>query len=200
MIQQRKSFGYQSFIAALRPNCASAVRTSGGEMARSRTMEVALTAAEVGHLVLSTLHTSGAPQTIERILNSFSSEKRPQIAAQIGGGILCVASQKLVIKAGGHGRVPAVEVMTGSPTVRRYIETGELGPLTETMREGTHFGMQTFNMHLAALVNANTISVDTAVALRPTPRNCADATQITTETQRHREKPEFMPTIRVGVR
>ncbi|NMC82619.1 MAG: PilT/PilU family type 4a pilus ATPase [Armatimonadetes bacterium] len=169
MIQQREvGSDTKSFSAALR----AVLRQSPdvimvGEMRDPETMEVALTAAEVGHLVLSTLHTSGAPQTIERILNSFSSEKRPQIAAQIGGGILCVASQKLVIKAGGHGRVPAVEVMTGSPTVRRYIETGELGPLTETMREGTHFGMQTFNMHLAALVNANTISVDTAVGASP---------------------------------
>jgi len=104
MIQQREiGQDTRSFSAALR----AVLRQSPdvimlGEMRDPATIEVALTAAEVGHLVLTTLHTNGAPQTIERIMNSFPGDKRPQIAAQIAGGLLCVASQRLVPCTGGE--------------------------------------------------------------------------------------------------
>ncbi|HEY3266345.1 MAG TPA: PilT/PilU family type 4a pilus ATPase [Armatimonadota bacterium] len=169
MIQQREiGQDTRSFGAALR----SVLRQSPdvimvGEMRDPATIEVALTAAEVGHLVLSTLHTSGAPQTVDRIMNSFPTEKRQQIAAQIAGGLLCVASQRLVPRASGVGRVPAVEVMTGSPTVKRQIETGDIGTLAESIREGAHFGMQSFNMSLAFLADRGVISADTAIANSP---------------------------------
>lgn len=171
MIQQREiGQDTRSFTTALR----SVLRQSPdvimlGEMRDPATIEVALTAAEVGHLVLTTLHTSGAPQTIERIMNAFPAEKRPQIAAQIAGGLLCVASQRLVPCAGGVGRMPTVEVMTGSPTVKRQIEGFEMAGLSETIREGAHFGMQSFNMSLAELVSRGAITSDTALITSPDP-------------------------------
>jgi twitching motility protein PilT len=169
MVQQREiGQDTRSFSTALR----SVLRQSPdvimlGEMRDPETIEVALTAAEVGHLVLTTLHTTGAPQTVERIMNSFPSEKRQQIAAQIAGGLLCVASQRLVPHAEGVGRVPAVEVMTGSPTVKRQIESGETTTLGDTIRDGSHFGMQTFNASLAGLVGRGAIAAETALAASP---------------------------------
>lgn len=169
MIQQREiGQDTRSFNTALR----SVLRQSPdvimiGEMRDPETIEVALTAAEVGHLVLTTLHTTGAPQTVERILNSFPAEKRPQIATQIAGGLLCVASQRLIPRAGGTGRIPAVEVMTGSPTVKRQIEAGETATLMESIREGAHFGMQTFNVSLAGLANRGAITPEAAVSASP---------------------------------
>lgn len=171
MIQQREiGQDTRSFSSALR----AVLRQSPdvimlGEMRDPATIEVALTAAEVGHLVLTTLHTNGAPQTIERIMNSFPGDKRPQIAAQIAGGLLCVASQRLVLCAGGVGRVPTVEVMTGSPTVKRQIESFDLAGLGETIREGAHFGMQTLNSSLAQLVARGAITTDTALTTSPDP-------------------------------
>jgi len=171
MIQQREiGQDTRSFGTALR----SVLRQSPdvimiGEMRDPETIEVALTAAEVGHLVLTTLHTTGAPQTVERILNSFPAERRPQIAAQIAGGLLCVASQRLIPRAEGTGRIPAVEVMTGSPTIRRQIEAGETSTLADTVREGAHFGMQTFNVSLAGLANSGAIRPETALAASPDP-------------------------------
>lgn len=171
MIQQREiGQDTRSFSSALR----AVLRQSPdvimlGEMRDPATMEVALTAAEVGHLVLTTLHTNGAPQTIERIMNSFPGDKRPQIAAQVAGGLLCVASQRLVPCAGGVGRVPTVEVMTGSPTVKRQIESFDLSGLSDSIREGAHFGMQTFNFSLAQMVARGAISTDTALTTSPDP-------------------------------
>jgi twitching motility protein PilT len=169
MIQQREiGQDTRSFNTALR----SVLRQSPdvimlGEMRDPETIEVALTAAEVGHLVLTTLHTTGAPQTVERIMNSFPAEKRQQIRTQIAGGLLCIASQRLVPRAEGAGRIPAVEVMTGSPTVKRQIESGETATLAETIREGTHFGMQSFNASLAALANSGAVTAETALAASP---------------------------------
>lgn len=169
MIQQREvGQDTRSFNKALR----SVLRQSPdvimvGEMRDAETMEVALTAAEVGHLVLTTLHTSGAPQTVERLLNSFAGEKRLQIAAQIASGLLCIASQRLIPRAEGRGRIPAVEVMTGSPTVKRLIEAGELTELPQVIRDGAHFGMQSFNMSLAELANRNAVTTEVALSASP---------------------------------
>lgn len=171
MIQQREvGQDTRSFHAALR----AVLRQTPdvimiGEMRDPDTIEVALLAAEVGHLVLSTLHTSGAPETVERILNSFPAERRQPIAAQIATGLLCVASQRLVPRASGVGRVPIVEVMIESPTVHRQIENNEIAGLAETIREGAHFGMQNFNASLASLVEGSAITVEQALAHSPDP-------------------------------
>lgn len=169
MIQQREiGQDTRSFGHALR----SVLRQSPdvimiGEMRDTETIEVALTAAEVGHLVLTTLHTTGAPQTIDRIMNGFPAEKRQQISAQIAGGLLCVASQRLMPRAAGIGRIPVVEVMTASPTVKHQIETMDMSPLIDHIRESAHFGMQTFNMSYASLVNSGAITREVALENSP---------------------------------
>src|SRR5262249_28968934 len=120
----------RSFAAALR----SVMRQSPdviviGEMRDAETMDVAMTAAEIGHLVLTTCHTVSAPATIDRIINSFPQHLRHQVSAQLAASLLCVTSQRLVNRAGGPGLLPAVEVMTNSPTIRKQIEEGDSGEL-----------------------------------------------------------------------
>ncbi len=109
----------RSFAAALR----SVMRQTPdviviGEMRDVDTMRVALTAAEIGHLVVTTLHTMSAVGTIDRLLNAFPPHERDQVRGQVAATLSCVVSQRLVHRATGVGRVPACEVMTGSPTIK----------------------------------------------------------------------------------
>lgn len=134
-----------------------------GEMRDADTMRVALTAAEIGHLVISTLHTISAVGTIDRILNSFPPHERDQVRLQLAATLTCVVSQRLVLRATGTGRVPAVEVMTGSPTIKKQIEDGEsYGDIYNSIKEGGHYGMNTLNQSLQTLVSARAITADEA--------------------------------------
>ncbi|MBC8142867.1 MAG: PilT/PilU family type 4a pilus ATPase [Armatimonadetes bacterium] len=136
-----------------------------GEMRDADTMRVALTAAEIGHLVISTLHTISAVGTIDRILNAFPPHERDQVRMQLAATLTCVVSQRLALRSSGTGRVPAVEVMTGSPTIKKQIEDGEsLSDIYTSIKEGGHFGMNTLNQSLQALVQGRSITADEAVA------------------------------------
>lgn len=136
-----------------------------GEMRDADTMRVALTAAEIGHLVISTLHTISAVGTIDRILNAFPLHERDQVRMQLAATLTCVVSQRLALRASGTGRVPAVEVMTGSPTIKKQIEDGEaLSDIYNSIKEGGHFGMNTLNQSLQTLVQARSITADEAFA------------------------------------
>jgi len=153
-----------SFSAALR----SVIRQSPdvialGELRDAETMDVAMTAAEIGHLVLTTLHTVSAAATIDRILNSFPAHMHAQVAGQLSVSLLCVTSQRLVRCSGGKGRLPAVEVMTASPRVRKQIEDGEAHEVAATMREGQHFGMNTLNQALERLCHERRITREEAL-------------------------------------
>lgn len=134
-----------------------------GEMRDAETMNVAITAGEVGHLVIATLHTTSATGAVDRILNSFPCEARPQIALQLSSSLIGIASQRLVHKAQGNGRIPAVEVMTASPTVKKMVEELQIGGLPSAIREGRHFGMCTMNQALEKLYQTKAISYDEAV-------------------------------------
>jgi twitching motility protein PilT len=134
-----------------------------GEMRDVETMDVAMTASEIGHLVITTLHTVSAPATIDRIVNSFPQHMRRQVSAQLAASLLCVTSQRLVHKASGPGRLPAVEVLTNSPTVRKEIEDGDSGELYASIRDGQHFGMNTMNQALERLYAAKQITYDVAM-------------------------------------
>lgn len=134
-----------------------------GEMRDAETMDVAMTAAEIGHLVITTLHTVSAAATVDRIINSFPQHLQRQVSAQLAASLLCVTSQRLVHRANGPGRVPAVEVMTNSPTVRKQIEEGDTGELYASIREGQHFGMNTMNQALEKLYQAKQISYEEAM-------------------------------------
>ena len=134
-----------------------------GEMRDAETMDVAMTASEIGHLVLTTLHTVSAAATIDRIINSFPQHLRGQVSAQLAASLLCVTSQRLVHRATGTGRIPAVEVMTNSPTVRKQIEAIDASELYASIRDGQHFGMNTMNQALEKLYQAKQITYDEAM-------------------------------------
>jgi len=134
-----------------------------GELRDAEAMDAAMTAAEIGHLVLATLHTVSAPATVDRILNSFPQHLRGQTAAQLAASLLCVTSQRLVRRASGQGRLPAVEVMMNSPTVRKQIEEGETGELHASIRDGQHYGMNSMNQALERLVHSGHTTYEEAL-------------------------------------
>jgi twitching motility protein PilT len=135
-----------------------------GEMRDAETMSVAMLAAEMGHLVLSTLHTNAAGATIDRVVNSFPPHEKATVRSQLAASLAGVISQRLIRKADGPGRVVAVEVMTSSPTVRKQIEEGNAAELYAAIRDGHHFGMNTMNQSLERLYQAKQISYEDALA------------------------------------
>lgn len=134
-----------------------------GEIRDADSMSEALNAAEVGHLVLTSLHTTSAPAAIDRILHVFPPEDQPFIRVQLSQVLGGIISQKLIPKANGVGRLPAVEVMKNSPTIKKIIEDGALTELYVAMREGQHFGMNTMNQALEALVASGQVTYDVAM-------------------------------------
>jgi len=172
LFEDKKSVIHQREVGSDTCSFASALRSvtrqspdviAIGEMRDAETMDVAMTAAEIGHLVLTTLHTVSATATVDRIINSFPQHLRRQVSAQLAASLLCVTSQRLVHRAAGAGRLPAVEVMTGSPTVRKQIEEGDTGELYASIREGKHFGMNTMNQALERLYQEKKITYDEAI-------------------------------------
>ncbi len=184
LIRDRKSIVSQrelghdtiSFSSALR----SALRQDPdviliGEMRDRETIEIALTAAETGHLVLSTLHTVDAVETINRILSTFEPHQHQQIRLQLGSVLKAIVSQRLATKADRSGFVPAVEVMINNVRSREMIETPartrEIIKVIEESRET--FGMQSFDQHLTELVLNKVIEYDEALLLSTNPENFA---------------------------
>jgi len=135
-----------------------------GEMRDTETISTVLTAAETGHLVLSTLHTNDAPQAVSRILDSFPETNQPQIRQQLSLAFLAVIAQQLVPAADGHGRYPALEVLMGTDAVRNLIRHGQDHQLRTQLITGRSAGMTTMEQSLAALVRAGRINPETAQA------------------------------------
>lgn len=133
-----------------------------GEMRDSETMAAALTAAETGHLVLSSLHTNDAAQTISRILDSFPTGHQAQIRQQLSLALLAVIAQQLVPAANGSGRYPAVEIMMATGAMRNLVRRGEDHLIRAQISTGRAEGMLTMEQSLAELVRAGRISRDTA--------------------------------------
>ncbi|HHY24401.1 MAG TPA: Flp pilus assembly complex ATPase component TadA, partial [Clostridiaceae bacterium] len=121
-------------------------------------ISIALTAAETGHLVFSTLHTQTAPLTISRIVDIFSDEKRQQVRQQLANSLRAVISQQLVPTVDGEGRVVALEYMVDTPAVRNLIREGKDHQLYNTIQTGHAHGMQTMDQSLIKLFNQGTIS------------------------------------------
>jgi len=154
----------RSFAAGLR----SVLRQSPdvimlGEMRDAETMAVAMGAAEMGHLVLSTIHTTSASATVDRIINAFAPHERAQVRSQLSSVLTGVVSQRLLRRAGGAGRVPAVEIMINTPSVKKHIDEGNHAEIYSILREGRHFGMNTMNQSLERLVQAKLISTEDAL-------------------------------------
>ena len=133
-----------------------------GEIRDQETMEHVLNYAETGHLVVSTLHANNANQAVDRILNFFSETRHPQILQDLGNNLLAIVSQRLIPDKSG-GRVPALEVLLGSPRVKDIIQNGKLDELKETMEKSANAGMQTFDQALYELVQSDLIDVEVAL-------------------------------------
>jgi twitching motility protein PilT len=134
-----------------------------GEMRDAETMRVALTASETGHLVFSTVHTTSAADTVERIVSIFPPHEKSQICLRLSTSLLGIISQKLVPRADGTGRVPAVEVMINTPTVSKLIEEGRASQIYSAMNEGGYWGMQTMNQSLVKYWRAGVVSEEDAL-------------------------------------
>jgi twitching motility protein PilT len=136
-----------------------------GEMRDHETIETAITAAETGHLVLSTLHTIDATETINRIITSFPPHQQNQIRLQLSGIIKGIISQRLVPRADGKGRVPAVEILVSTARIRELIDDKEKGKLIrDLIQQGyTSYGMQTFDQSLMMLLKQELITFEEAL-------------------------------------
>lgn len=135
-----------------------------GEMRDARTMHAALTAAETGHLVLTTLHTSDAPQTVDRIVSMFAGALQDQIRIQLAQSIVAVVCMRLLPRAHGRGRRSACEVMIASDAVRALIRDGKPHQLRNVIATSRHIGMQTLEAHLSALVLRDEITRESALS------------------------------------
>lgn len=139
-----------------------------GEMRDLETIQLALTAAETGHLVLSTIHTSSAPDTVNRVIDVFPSNQQPQIRTQFAESVEAVITQTLVKRKGG-GRCAAVEVMTGTTAIRNLIRENKIHQIPGTMQVSQKDGMQTMDMALIDLANRGIVSKEEAQAKSMTP-------------------------------
>jgi twitching motility protein PilT len=133
-----------------------------GEMRETATMRAALTAAETGHLVLTTLHTGSAVQTIERIIDAFGGSEQSQVRAQLAQSLSAVVCQRLIPRKHGPGRRAAVEVLLVNDAVRTMIRESRTHLIRNAITTGRQSGMQTLEHHVNELVRANEIDGDVA--------------------------------------
>jgi twitching motility protein PilT len=136
-----------------------------GEMRDLETISTALTAAETGHLVLATLHTPDAPQTVERIIDVFPPYQQQQVRQQLSTALQGIVSQKLAPRASGKGRIMVPEIMMATPGVRNLIRERQVEQLRSTMQTGGQYGMRTFDKSLKDLCDKGIISYETAIEL-----------------------------------
>ncbi|VAX37159.1 Twitching motility protein PilT [hydrothermal vent metagenome] len=134
-----------------------------GEMRDLETISTALTAAETGHLVLATLHTPDAPQTIERIIDVFPSHQQQQVRIQISAALQGVVCQTLIPRADGLGRVLASEVLVATPAIRNLIREQAVEQIPTSIQTGISFGMHTMDMSLKILYENGLISYEDAI-------------------------------------
>ncbi len=135
-----------------------------GEMRDLETISTTLTAAETGHLVLATLHTPDAPQTIERIIDVFPPHQQTQVKLQLADCLQGVVSQLLLPRAAGHGRVLACEIMVATPGIRNMIREQEIEQIPTAMQTGSQYGMRTMDRALKDLFQQGIITLDTALS------------------------------------
>ncbi len=162
IVQREVHYDTYSFNAALR----SALREDPdvvllGEMRDLETIASAITIAETGHLVFATLHTNGAAQSIDRMIDVFPPHQQPQIRAQLSNILMAIASQRLVPTIGG-GRVAAAEILIATPAVRNIIREGKAHQLDAVIQTGAEFGMQSMDKTLANLIHQGQITYDEA--------------------------------------
>jgi len=163
-----------SFALALR----AALRQSPkvilvGEMRDKETMEIALEAAETGHLVLSTLHTIDASKTVERIAGVFPLAEQQIIRSRLAKSFRYIVSQRLLPRKEGNGRVAVIEILKSTLRTREYVERGEVEgkTLLDAMRDGTTEGMQTFDGEIEKLIREDIVDLETGLSYATNPGN-----------------------------
>jgi pilus retraction protein PilT len=140
-----------------------------GEMRDSETVSAALDATETGHLVMSTLHTVNAAQTLDRVLGFFPAEQHRQVCIRLAENLAGVLSQRLVPRSQGKGMVPACELMTPTPRVRELLEKGQTIEVARAIDQGAENGLISFNQSLRSLVEQGLVEVDVALAASDRP-------------------------------
>jgi pilus retraction protein PilT len=140
-----------------------------GEMRDQETVVAALDASETGHLVLSTMHTVNAAQTLDRILGFFPAQQHSQVRTRLSDNMACVLSQRLIPRDSGTGMVPAFELMTATPRIRELLEGGETGEIARTIEASNSNGLISFNQSLRRLVQNRLVDLKDALAASDRP-------------------------------
>lgn len=135
-----------------------------GEMRDLETISIAITAAETGHLVMATLHTIDAAQTVERIIDSFPSDQQQQVRVQLANSLVGIVSQRLVRRRDSGGRIAAVEILYCNPAVRNLIREGKIHQIHSIMQIGSKLGMKTMDKHLQTLCDAGIVNYEECLA------------------------------------
>jgi len=171
IIDQREvRFDTDNFHAALKSMFRQDINVAMiGEMRDAETIGAAVTAAETGHLILSTLHTNNAAQTIDRIIDSFPAEQQGQIKLQLAGTLLGIFSQRLIPKKGGD-RIPAYELLINNNAVANLIREGRTNEINVVLETSSAEGMVDMNQSLAQLVRAGDVDFEDAVKYSFNPK------------------------------
>ncbi len=144
-----------------------------GEMRDLETISAAITAAETGHLVLATLHTTGGPATVDRIIDVFPPHQQQQVRMQLSGTLEGVLSQVLLRSTDGKTRVLAMEIMLGIPAISNLIREGKTHQMATIIQGGAQLGMQTLDQHLKVLVSTGRVTFEEAMSKAQEPRELA---------------------------
>ncbi len=174
IVQREVGFDTKSFGAALKhilrqdPDVVVV-----GEMRDLETMQAAISAAETGHLVLSTIHTIDAAQTVDRIVDAHPAHQHNQVRQQLANCLKGVIGQRLVLAKDGKGRFPATEIMIGNSVVRRHLMEGKTAELRKTMEAGEYYGMHTFDQDLLRLFREGKIDDKTVLEEASNPEDIA---------------------------
>ncbi len=140
-----------------------------GEMRDLETMQAAITAAETGHLVFATLHTTGAASTVDRIVDAFPTDQQEQVRTQLAVSLVAVVSQLLLVRADRPGRVASFEVMVSTPSIRSLIRDNKTFRITSDIQTGAKYGMITLDTHLMALYQAGQIHYEDLITKAQDP-------------------------------
>jgi twitching motility protein PilT len=145
-----------------------------GEIRDPKTAEAAIQAAETGHLVISTMHTIDATETVDRMIDLFPPERQHQVRLSLAGTLRGVVCQRLLPRTDGTGRVPAVELMVVTGRIReRILDPARTGKIAEVIKEGGYYGMQTFDQSLMSLLMEGLVSMEDARAAATSPHDFA---------------------------
>jgi len=144
-----------------------------GEMRDLETISAAITAAETGHLVLATLHTTGGPATVDRIIDVFPPHQQQQVRMQLSGTMEGVLSQVLLRSTDGRSRVMAMEIMLGIPAIQNLIREGKTHQMSTIIQGGASLGMQTLDQHLKILLQGGKVTFEEAISKAMNPRELA---------------------------